>query len=158
MPSRFRDPSHVLRLAVHTEKGARLGVADVSELCSDDHLVAFSFDGAANQLLIRVRTIHVRSVEQVDAQLDGAMDSGDGLLLIAWTVEVGHTHAAESNGGRLEALRAESTGFESGGHSGRCHTNFLERGILLKDLPQQIRRNLRDSLTISTQRVVACTL
>src|SRR5438045_1224936 len=54
----FAGLTDVLGFAVDTEKRARLGVADVSKLCSEDHLVAFPLDGAANQLLIRVRAIH----------------------------------------------------------------------------------------------------
>jgi hypothetical protein len=58
-------------------------------------LVAVNFNGFPNQLLIPTQSIDVRSVEEIDAKLDGAVDDGNRLGFIAVSVKIAHAHAAE---------------------------------------------------------------
>ena len=62
-------------------------------------------DGAADEFLIAADAVHVRGVEEGHAKLDGTMDRGDGLGLVAAAVELGHAHAAEAEGGYLQLTK-----------------------------------------------------
>ena len=73
-------------------------VADDAALRGEDDALALSTDGAADQLLVRVGAVHVRGVEQRDAELEGAMDRRDRLALVTGPVEIAHPHAAEPEG------------------------------------------------------------
>ena len=66
-------------------------------------------EGAREQLLVRVGPVHLGRVEERHAELDGAVDGGDGLALIALlggAVGLAHPHQAEPEGGDGEALGA----------------------------------------------------
>ena len=63
--------------------------------------------GAADELLVRVRAVDVGGVEHRDAEVERPVDRGDRLRLVAGAVEVGHAHAAEADRPDLEALGAE---------------------------------------------------
>jgi hypothetical protein len=45
-----------------------------------------------------VRAVDVGGVEEIDAELDGAVDGGDRLAVVAGSIEVGHPHAAKPHG------------------------------------------------------------
>ena len=92
--------------AVDAEKPP-VGTANVAELAREDHAIAAPSDGAANQFFVASEPVDVGGVDQVDAKLDGAMDGGDGLALIASTVEFAHGHAAKADGRYLEPGQAE---------------------------------------------------
>src|SRR5438445_5465156 len=64
-------------------------------------------EGSAHQLLVGERTVDVGGIEEGDAQLDRSMDGGDGLVVVALAIEIGHAHAAEAQGGDDEALGPE---------------------------------------------------
>jgi hypothetical protein len=49
------------------------------------------------QLFIRVGSVHVRGVEERDAKLKRAMNSAERLFVIASTVKIGHSDAAETD-------------------------------------------------------------
>jgi hypothetical protein len=51
----------------------------IAELRGHDDLVAASADRFPHQLFVRVRTVHVGCIEEVDAQVERALDRGDGL-------------------------------------------------------------------------------
>ena len=87
-------------------------VADVAELGGEHDLVAAVLDRPADELLVGERAVHVGGVEEVDAEVEGAVDRGDRLGVVAAGVEVGHAHAAESEGGDGE-LRAERAALHS---------------------------------------------
>ena len=78
-------------------------VAHDAALGREHDLIAAAADGAADQLFVGVRAVHVGGVEQRDAELEGAMDGGDRLALIAWAVELAHPHAPESDRRDLQA-------------------------------------------------------
>ena len=62
---------------------------------------------AADQLLVGADAVHVGGIEEGHPAIQRQMDRGDGLRLVAAGVEVGHPHAAEAEGGDVEALAAE---------------------------------------------------
>ena len=87
----------VLRLAVDADPGA-VGLALVAELGGELDLVAASGDGLADQLLVGEGAVHVGRVEERHAQVEGAVDGVDALLLVRRAVELAHAHAAEAHG------------------------------------------------------------
>src|SRR5438874_646219 len=115
----FAGLSYVLRLAVHSKKCAGLRIAHVSELGGDDDLIAPSLDCAPDQLFVGVRAVYVGGIEQVDPQLDSAVDGGNRLLVVARSIKIGHSHAAKSDRRGMQALRAESAGLGRYGSGGR---------------------------------------
>ena len=86
----------VLRRAVEPALPAP-AVRDVPELRREDDLVAAAGDRAADELLVRVRAVDLRRVDEGDAELDRAVDRADRLRVVAarTCVERGHAHAAE---------------------------------------------------------------
>ena len=109
----------VLRAAVHAVDRA-LRVELEAELGRDDDAVARALERlerARQQLLVRERPVRFGRVEEGAAELDGAMDRGDGLALVALfgrAVRRAHAHEAEAEGGDGQALRAEGAGGEHG--------------------------------------------
>ena len=93
---------HVIRRSVDAEIRAILG-ADVSELGRDDDRVAAAFDRASDEPLVREGAVDVRGVEEIDPELQRPMDRRDGFVLVAIGVEVGHSHAAKSEGRYFQA-------------------------------------------------------
>ena len=84
-----------------------------AELGGDDDPVASALElleGARQQFLVLVRPVCLGGVEEGAPQLDGPMDGGDGLALVALlrgAVRVAHPHQAEAEHGDSEVLRAE---------------------------------------------------
>src|SRR6185436_9671317 len=64
-------------------------------------------DGAAHQLLVGERAVHVGGVDEGDAAVERAVDGGDRFRLAGVLVELAHPHAAEAERRDLEALPAE---------------------------------------------------
>ena len=64
----------VLRLAADAAR-RRVGLAaDVAELGGEDDLVASAPDGLADQRFVVADAIHIGGVEEVDAEVEGAVD------------------------------------------------------------------------------------
>ena len=105
----------ILRTSVDAQERAVLA-ADVAELGGQHHLIAAIRDRLADQPLVGERPVHVRRVQQRDAQVQGAVDGRRGLGLVRGAVELGHAHAAESEGGDGEGggPGTERSGAESG--------------------------------------------
>jgi hypothetical protein len=80
--------------------GRRLDPA--REFGRDHILVAAAPDRPPDQLLVGHRAVDLRGVEEGDAELTGALDGGDRLVLVGSAVEGGHAHATEAEGGDLE--------------------------------------------------------
>ena len=99
---------HVLRAAVHAQAAAVLR-ALVPELGGQGDLVAAAADRLPHQSLVGEGAVHIGGVEKGDAEVEGAMDRGDGLLVVAAGIELGHAHAAESQRGNGEAGGAEGS-------------------------------------------------
>src|SRR5581483_7759258 len=96
----------VLRRSVDAEELALLA-AHVPELRRDDDGVAAAADRAADEPLVRERTVHVGRVEKVDPEIDRAMDRRDRFLVVAAGVELRHPHAAETDGGDPRSAGSE---------------------------------------------------
>ena len=65
----------------------------------EDHLVAIAGpQRLADQQLVVAGAVEVAGVEQVDARVQRGVDGGDALRLVGRTVEVGHPHAAQTEG------------------------------------------------------------
>ena len=79
-------------------------VPHVPELGREHDLVSAVADRAAHELLVRVGPVYVGRVDERDAEIERAVDRGDGLIVVARTIELGHSHAAESQGRDLEPL------------------------------------------------------
>src|SRR5438552_3066670 len=73
--------TNVRRPAIETDVRAVLELE--AELGRDYHGIPLSFQRAAYQLLVRIRSVRLGGVEERHAKLDRAMDGGDGLLLVA---------------------------------------------------------------------------
>ena len=72
----FDRTAHIGRIAVYTALGGVGRIAHDAELGGQEYLVAPALDRPAHQHLVGVRTVDVGGVEQVDAQLQGAVDGG----------------------------------------------------------------------------------
>jgi hypothetical protein len=70
-------------------------MANDSEFCRYEILIAFSLYRAANELFVRVRPVHVGRIEEVDTELECAVDGGDRFVVVAAAVELAHSHAAK---------------------------------------------------------------
>jgi hypothetical protein len=89
--------------AVHAEE-IFLRVAHVAELGRPHDRGPAAFERAANQPLVLADAIHVRRVENRHAQVERAVEGGDGFLVITRTVKFRHAHAAQPKGGDCQAL------------------------------------------------------
>src|SRR5689334_14688035 len=76
----------------------------VAELRGDDVLVAPSGNRLADELLVRSLAVDVCGVEEVDPELERAVDRRDRLLLVGRPVPGGHPHAAEALCRHLQPL------------------------------------------------------
>ena len=92
--------------AVHAEKIAAV-VTHVAKFRGQDHLVAAVFDGASDQPLVFAAAVHVRRVEQGHADVQRAVDGGDGFPVIARAVKFRHPHASETERRNGQSLFAK---------------------------------------------------
>jgi hypothetical protein len=88
--------------SVDTDEGSVRG-AHVAELRRDDDLIAPVFDRRADEPFVRGRAVRVGGVQEVDAEIEGAVNRRDRFGVVPAGVEIGHPHAAESDRGH--ALR-----------------------------------------------------
>ena len=86
--------SHVLGRAVNAAP-ATVCRSHVAELRSEDDLVPPPFDSPADELLVREGAVHVGRIEEVDTELERAVDRRDRLSFITSGVELGHAHASQ---------------------------------------------------------------
>src|SRR5258706_103970 len=70
--------------------------AHVPEFRGEEHPAASAFDRAPDQFLVASRSVGVRSDDQVDAEIDGAVNRRDRLGLIRLAVDSRHSHAAQA--------------------------------------------------------------
>ena len=75
-----------------------VGLHAAGELGRDNVLVAVALDRLADQLLVGQRPVQLRGVQEVDPELQRALDRGDRLALVGRAVEGRHAHAAEPEG------------------------------------------------------------
>ncbi len=93
----FTGLAHVIWFPADSAK-LRLGrVAQDSKFRRYDYLLPVSFQRAAKQLFIRVWSVHVRGIEERDAELERAANSGERLFVIASAIKIRHPHATEAD-------------------------------------------------------------
>ncbi len=61
----------------------------------------------ADQLFVVADAIDVGGIEEIDPELDRALQRGGGFVVVARTVELRHPHASESEFRYFESLPAE---------------------------------------------------
>jgi hypothetical protein len=109
----------VLRPAVDADPGP-VGTPLVAELGGYLNVIAAVLTGrdrAADQLLVGERAVHVRGVEEGDAEVQRAVQCGDRFALVCGAVELRHAHAAQAESGDGHGR----VGTESAG--GECHAD-----------------------------------
>ena len=112
-PSRCSEPSTTCSMTVGAARDppARLPFdwVDVPpELGGDHDLIPIGGERLADEFLVGVRTVDLGGVEERDAAIDRGADQRDHLLPVGLVaVAAGHAHAAQSDGGDLEAVAAE---------------------------------------------------
>ena len=67
--------------------------ADGTQLGMDHHLVAAALDGAADQGLVMALAVIGRGIEEVDSELDGAVDGEDAFAVVLGAVDARHGEA-----------------------------------------------------------------
>ena len=97
---------HVLGRSVDAEERA-VRATDVAELRGEHDLIAPSADRRADELLVRERAVHVGRVEEIDADVERAVNRRDRLRLVPARIELGHPHAAEADRGHAQAGSSE---------------------------------------------------
>jgi hypothetical protein len=75
------------------------------ELGREHDLVALALDRLADEDLVGVRAVHVRGVEQRDAELERAVDDLCRLVVVARAIERRHPHAPETDGAYVERAK-----------------------------------------------------
>src|SRR5205823_7454302 len=105
LQARFASPLDVGRAAVDAVGAA--GLAGLAEFSGNDDVVVQTFEGAAEQFLVMAPAIHVRAVEMIDPEFDGAPDQRLGRLVVARAVGAGQGHAAEPDRQYLRPVFAQ---------------------------------------------------
>ena len=92
---------HVFGTSVDADPAA-VGAALVAEFGCEDNFIAPAGDCLADEQLIGERPVHVSSVEEVDADLECAMNRCDRFVVVPRSIRLAHSHAAETDGRDLE--------------------------------------------------------
>ncbi len=103
------------------DRALAVGQDLVGKFGRDDHAVAIFLQRFADQLFIVPDAVNVGSVEEVDAEIDCALERRDGFLVVARTIELRHAHASESQLRYLESLFAKFSFFHD-----RCPRLHIE--------------------------------
>src|ERR1039458_1226625 len=82
-------------------------IPDVAGLGCQENFGAAGFDGLAGEPVGRTATGHIGGIEKVEAEVEGAVDGGNGFDVVLRPVELGHAHTAEAEGGNLWAVFAD---------------------------------------------------
>ena len=103
---RVAGGQHVLGSAVDAAGAGIVGIADDPELGRQHDLVAPVGDRAPDELLVGVRAVAVRGVQQCDPEVECTMDRRHRLALVGAAVELGHAHASQPLSGDGQSLRS----------------------------------------------------
>src|SRR5687767_12156498 len=95
--TRLARLSNVVRPAVDAKKTS-VARSHVPEFRCDDRAIASVAERPSHERLVRANTVHVRGVEEIDAELQRPVDDGDGRGVLCGAVKIGHAHAAEADG------------------------------------------------------------
>jgi hypothetical protein len=82
-------------------------VRDHAELGGEHDVVPAALDGAADQFLVGVGAVDLGGVDEVDAQLQGAVDGADGLVVVGSGPGVGggHAHRSQADPGNVQVTQ-----------------------------------------------------
>ena len=109
--SRRREPSTAARMSsglLVTPVCLPSLVEGEPELGGDHDIVADRLQRLTHQFLVVERAVDLGGVEQGDAPVHRGTEERDHLLAWwSWPERLAHAHAAEAEGGHLQALRAE---------------------------------------------------
>ena len=108
LQARVARRADVLGPPVHAAHAGIPGLAHDAALRREHHALAAIADRAADQLFVGERTVHVGRVEQVDAEVERAVDRGDRLGLVGGAVELAHAHAAQAERRDFEGTETPS--------------------------------------------------
>src|SRR6516162_3363293 len=103
---------HVLGAPVDAALAA--GPEDVAELGRDYDSIPVRLKYSADQLFIAMVPVHVRGIEEVDAQFDRTIESRDRFAFIGNSVSLRHPHAPESHRRHDQPLTSELAFFHGG--------------------------------------------
>src|SRR5688572_30990391 len=78
-----------------------------AELRGNDGLMAAAFECPSQQLFIEERAVRFRGVEEVDAEVEGAMYGGNRLLLISGAVGLAHSHTTQAGRGNDQSFGSQ---------------------------------------------------
>src|SRR5262249_32769082 len=89
------------------EVALAVGAPHLAELRGHDGPLPPALQGPAEQLLVVAPAVHVGAVQEVDPAVEGLVDHGDRLGVVAGAVDAGLRHAAQSDGRALEVAVSE---------------------------------------------------
>src|ERR1035437_8448989 len=79
----------------------------IAELGCEENLSSAVFDGLADEPFVLAAAVHVGGIKKVEPQVEGLVDGGNGFGVVRAAVELGHAHAAETEGRNLWAVLAK---------------------------------------------------
>jgi hypothetical protein len=84
-------------------------VGEEPELRREHGLVAATFEGAADELFVRIGAVDLGGVDEGDAQVECPVDGADRLRLVASRAGVGggHPHRAQADATDVEASQRD---------------------------------------------------
>src|SRR5262245_22929847 len=82
---------------------------NIAELRREYDLAAAIANGSTDEALVGERAVRVRRIQEIDPELQRAMDRRDRLRIVVLAVELRHAHAAESHRGHSWTTSAELT-------------------------------------------------
>src|ERR1700722_15302465 len=94
--------THIRRCSTDAE-GRAVGSAHDAELGGQHDLVAPRFQHLSEQAFVGTDPVHVGGVEEVDADIERSIEHVEVRGFVRWAIKVRHAHAAEADGGDLEA-------------------------------------------------------
>jgi hypothetical protein len=94
LQARFATRPHVFGTSVDAVPTASL-VAHDAKFGGDDGLLANAGKRFAQQFLVGIRPVHIRAIEEIDAQGQRAVENRDGGRVIRRAIELRHAHTAK---------------------------------------------------------------
>src|SRR5215471_5397701 len=99
----------ILRL---TADAANIGIGAIAnngELGSKENFVAAVANGLADQDLVVAVAVDIGSIQEIDAQFDGAMDCGDRFGVVARAIKFRHAHTPKAKWGNQGTILPKMT-------------------------------------------------
>src|SRR5262249_2120782 len=81
---------------VHADEGV-VRCAHAAEFYGQKNVRAAAFESTPQQHFVVAHAVEIPSIEQIDAGVDGRVDSPNALLFVGGAVHTGHSHAAQAD-------------------------------------------------------------